>query len=116
MELGARELMTIGTVLCGLAATWGMLRSQLARGQEDIKGIQDELESLNARLDTAESNSVLYDHQIKILGGILSPNDLRDQHKLMANIEARLSVAEERIRANSSMHNGTHPATGARDG
>jgi len=114
MELGARELMTIGTVLCGLAATWGMVRQQLTRVAEDIHRIQTELESLNARLDTAESNSVLFEHQLKILGGILSPHDLRDQHKLMANIEARLSVAEERIRANSVMHNGIHPATGVK--
>ena len=116
MELGARELMTIGSVLCGLAATWGMLKSQLARGQEDIQRIQNELESLNARLDTAESNSVLFDHLIKILGVILSPHDLRDQHKLMANIEARLSVAEERIHSNAQMHNGIHPATGVKHG
>ena len=109
MELGARELMTIGTVLTGLAATWGMVRQQITRVMEDISSIKDELADLNTRLDQAESATAVFQHQITVLGGILSPEHLRQQHRELANLEARLHVAEQRIENNAKMHNGKHP-------
>ena len=112
MELGPRELLTFVTVLSGLAATWGMVRQQIARVQEDIQSIKSELAEINSRLDKAESSTAVFQHQISVLGGILSPKDLREQHRELANLQARLEVAEKRIENNSKMHNGTHPPVG----
>jgi len=36
MELGVRELLTIATVIGGIAATWGLVRSQLGRAVQDL--------------------------------------------------------------------------------
>jgi len=112
VELGTRELMTIGTVVCGLDATWGMVRQQITRVLEDILRIQKELENLNTRLDTAESNTAVFQHQLTVLGGILSPDHLRQQHRELASLTARLNVAEQRIENNAKMHNGVHPPVG----
>ena len=65
MELGAREMLTFATVLCGLAGTWAVIKSTVARIQEDLKGITNELASLNTRLDATESGDAV------IMGNIL---------------------------------------------
>lgn len=109
MELGPRELLTFGTVLSGLAATWGMVRQQISRVLEDISAIKSELADLNSRLDRSESTTAVFEHQIKVLGSILSPNDLKQQNREIADLQARLRVAEERISQQSRMHNGKHP-------
>ena len=56
MELGAKELMTIGTVLCGLAATWGMVKGQIGRLMDDLGSVKKELEGVQSRLDSTEAS------------------------------------------------------------
>ena len=41
MELGAREILTFATVLAGLAGTWAVIKSTVARILEDLKGINN---------------------------------------------------------------------------
>ena len=63
MELGAREMLTFATVLCGLAGTWAVIKSTVSRIQEDLKGVTKELASLNARLDATESGDAVMQDQ-----------------------------------------------------
>ena len=74
MELGARELMTIGTVLCGLAATWGMVKGQIGRLMDDLMKANKELEVIQARLDSSEAGEEVMKHQLGVLGSMLSPD------------------------------------------
>ena len=55
MELGAREILTFATVLAGLAGTWAVIKSTVARIQEDLKVVNKEIASLNTRLDETGS-------------------------------------------------------------
>ena len=67
MELGPKELLTIGVVLSGLAGTWAVIKATVARIQEDLKATGKEIDSLNARLDATESGDAVIKNQIMIL-------------------------------------------------
>ena len=100
-----QALIMISTIVGGYA----VVKNQLARVIEDLKKINDELESVNKRLDTAESSTAVFQHQITILGHILSPAQLEKEHREIADIQARIKVAEGRISSLSAMHNSRHP-------
>jgi len=96
-------------LLVTIAGGWAVVKSQLSRVMQDLVKISNELIIINGRLDAAESSTAVFQHQINILSGILSPAALEKQHREIANLMARLSVAESRIDRNASMHNGSHP-------
>ena len=43
-----------------------------------------------------------------VLAGILSPDALRQQHREMANVIARIDILERQCTSLASMHNGEH--------
>jgi chromosome segregation ATPase len=100
-----QALIMISTIVGGYA----VVKNQLARVIQDLAKINDELENVNRRLDTAESNTAVFQHQITILGHILSPAQLEKEHREIADIQARIKVAEGRISSLSAMHNSRHP-------
>ena len=100
-----QALIMISTIVGGYA----VVKNQLARVIQDLAKINDELENVNRRLDTAESSTAVFQHQITILGHILSPAQLEKEHREIADIQARIKVAEGRISSLSAMHNSRHP-------
>ena len=98
-------LMLVATIAGGYA----VVKNQLARVIQDLVKINDELENVNKRLDVAESSTAVFQHQITVLGHILSPAELEKQHREIADVQARIKVAEGRIASLSSMHNSKHP-------
>ena len=112
MELTGGHVMQAVMLVATIAGGYAVVKNQLARVIQDLAKINDELESVNKRLDTAESSTAVFQHQITILGHILSPAQLEKQHREMADLIARVKVAESRINANASMHNNKHPKVG----
>ena len=91
MELGAKELLTIGVVLSGLAGTWAVIKATVARIQEDLKGISGELSSLNIRLDATESGDAVMRHQISVLGGMMSPEKMDERARELEALQHRVN-------------------------
>lgn len=110
MELGVREMMTLGTVLCGLAATWGMVRSQLGRARDDLDAIIKELAQLNQRLDLVESTEAVQNNKLDVHATINSVASLDKRARFEASMAARTADLERRVSALGSMHNGSHPS------
>lgn len=109
MELGARELLTIGTVLCGLGGTWAVIKSTVARIQEDLKGIQEEIQTLNVRLDKTESGDAVMKHQISVIGNILSPSILEARAREAEALTNRMNACRRDVDTLMHIHNGVHP-------
>lgn len=109
MELTSGHAMQGLMLVATIAGGYAVVKNQLARVIQDLTKITDELESINKRLDIAESSTAVFQHQISVLGHILSPEALEKQHREIADIKARVRVAEDRIDRNTSMHNGKHP-------
>mgnify|MGYP006196443461 CR=1 FL=1 len=112
MELTAGHLIQLIMVAASVIGAFAIVKNQLARVIQDLAKINDELESVHKRLDTAESSTAVFQHQITVLGHILSPAQLEKQHREMADVIARVKVAESRINSNASMHNNKHPKVG----
>ena len=55
LELGPRELVTLGTVLAGLAATWGVLKTTIRGMVTDLDEYKQELNDIATRLDKGRS-------------------------------------------------------------
>ena len=81
MELTGAHAMQGLMLIATIAGGYAVVKSQLARVIQDLAKINDELESVNKRLDTAESSTAVFQHQITILGHILSPAQLEKQHR-----------------------------------
>jgi uncharacterized protein (DUF3084 family) len=67
LELGPRELVTLGTVLAGLAATWGVLKTTIRGMVTDLDEYKQELNDIATRLDKAEAKMAVAISSIDIV-------------------------------------------------
>jgi hypothetical protein len=88
LELGPRELLTLGTVLTGLAATYGVIKTTI----KSLSGQIEEIKELD--LDVQ----------------ILAPQILKKQSERDGSIDTRLNNIEIQIDRLYKMHNGKHPS------
>ena len=109
MELGTRELVQFLSIVATLAASFAVVKSQLSRVIEDLKAIQREMEIINTRLDTIESGSAVFKHQVGVLGHILSPANLDKQAREIAEVKKELTYLREGLQHQMKLHNGSHP-------
>ena len=109
MEFGARELLTFATVLAGLAGTWAVIKSTVARIQEDIKGVLKEISSLNTRLDATESGDAVMKHQVSVLGAMLSPDHQEAKAREVEALKYRINALRRDTDTLMHTHNGSHP-------
>ena len=109
MELGTRELVQFLSIVATLAASFAVMKSQLSRVIEDLKAIQKEMHTMNDRLDTIESGSAVFKHQVNVLGNILSPSNLDKQSREIAEVKKELTYLRDAADRMYKMHNGTHP-------
>ena len=109
MELGTRELVQFISLIATLAGAFAVVKSQLSRVIEDLKAIQKEMETINTRLDTIESGSAVFKHQVGVLGHILSPANLDKQSREIAEVKKELTHLREASDRIYKMHNGVHP-------
>jgi len=109
MEFGARELLTFATVLAGLAGTWAVIKSTVARIQEDLKGVLKEISSLNTRLDATESGDAVMKHQVSVLGAMLSPDHQEARAREVEALKYRINSLRRDTDTLMHTHNGSHP-------
>ena len=109
MELGTRELVQFISLVATLAGAFAVVKSQLARVIEDLKKVMSEMDLINQRLDTIESGSAVFKHQVNVLGGILSPTNLDRQSREIAEVKKELTFLREAADRLYKMHNGSHP-------
>ena len=109
MEFGARELVQFGTLLASLAGAFAVVKSQLARVIQDIKNMNTELHELNTRLDRTEADSAVIKHQNGVFGTILSPSNLKELNKHIAELQTEMKVVHKNLDKIYEMHNGIHP-------
>ena len=113
LELGPRELVTLGTVLAGLAATWGVLKTTIRGMVTDLDEYKQQLNDLNTRLDKVEAKMAVAISSIDVMANdILSPQILKKQSERDGAVEERLRSLEKQTDKIQSMHNGAHPPVG----
>ena len=109
MELGTRELVQFISLVATLAGAFAVVKSQLSRVIEDLKNIEAEMHTINERLDTIESGSAVFKHQVSVLGNILSPSNLDKQSREIAEVKKEVTYLREAADRMYKMHNGVHP-------
>ena len=70
-----------------------------------------ELHELNTRLDRTEADSAVIKHQNEVFGDILSPSNLKDLNRHIAELQTEMKVVHKNLDKVYEMHNGTHPTT-----
>ena len=112
LELGPRELLTLGTVLAGLAATWGVLKATIKSIVGQVDDIKSDVTKIYQQVDNQEATQAVLQNSIKIISqDILSPQILKTQSERDGRNEERIRMLEERMNRMVSMHNGKHPPT-----
>ena len=109
MEFGARELLTFGTVLAGLASGYGMIKSQLLGAQRTITKLSKQLQGIETRMDSVESDKNVVQNQLGTITAILAPANLKKMSERDGAIEERLKSLERETAAQRRMHNDRHP-------
>ena len=117
LELGPRELVTLGTVLTGLAATYGVLKTTIRGMVVQMSELKDEMSSINTRLDKVEARKAVALASIDTMArDILSPQILKQQSERDGAVATRLKDLEREVDRLYSMHNGSHPPTAIKRG
>ena len=109
LELGTRELVHFCLLVATIAGSFQVVKSQLNRLIKDFERTLAEMQSMNERLAKQEADSAVVHHQTKILAGILSPSNLKEQTQEIADLKARVEINARDVEALYRMHNGTHP-------
>jgi len=76
---------------------------------QDIKNMNTELHDLNTRLDKTEADSAVIKHQNQVFGTILSPSNLKDLNRHIAELQTEMKLVHKNLDKVHEMHNGTHP-------
>jgi len=109
VEFGARELLTFGTVLVGLASGWAMIKTQLLHAQKTITKLSKLLQGIESRMDSVESDKNVVQNQLGTISSILAPDKLKKMSERDGAIEERLKALEREVAAQRHMHNDRHP-------
>ena len=110
LELGPRELVTLGTVLAGLAATWGVLKATLKSIITRLADTKKDIIDIYTRLDQFEAHQAVALHSIDVMAkDILSPQILKERSERDGANEMRLKNLEDSLKIFQHMHNGSHP-------
>ena len=108
MELGAREALTICTVLGGLFATWGVVKTRLGNCMDEIAELKSELQGAIHRADREAAGQSVIEAKVKVLADILSPSNLRTHNREAAKMVAMVDALRDEVKALRNIHNGTH--------
>ena len=110
MELGLRELITIGTVVITIASSFVMVKAKTEKLAEELVRIAKELSDIHSRIDSVEAQLGVLKHQSNIIGGILSPTNLKNNHQEIASLKEITKNNTRDIDYLKNMHNGKHPS------
>ena len=109
IALDGRMLLQLAAVLASLSGAWAVVRAQvrtLTKLQEEMK---DEITDLYTSLDKVRASEAVKTSQIKVLGEILSPDNLDKRSRELGTILKQIDVLEGKVQDIERMHNGKHP-------
>tara|TARA_R100001086_G_scaffold183970_3_gene102706 strand:- start:386 stop:721 length:336 start_codon:yes stop_codon:yes gene_type:complete len=109
MELDARMLFQIGAVVASLSGAWALVKGQVRTLKENQDIILKKLSEYGHDLDGMSNSIVVLQNQIKVLTGILSPDNLAKINERRGILEAKVTMITDNISKLWGMHNGTHP-------
>ena len=111
MNVGANEVLQLTLLLCTIAGSWGVVRSNVHRLLNDLHAQRKEIDSLSRRSDEITQTCRVIEHQLSVLSQILSPSELRSQNREVAQLLARVETNTQDVEFLKKMHNGNHPPT-----
>lgn len=112
MEIDARMLFQLAAVVASLSGAWALVKSQVKQIKENQEMIQKKIGEYGHDLDRMANSIAVLQNQIKVLTGILSPDNLARENKRKGEIEAKVEMIVEDINKLYIMHNGKHPKIG----
>lgn len=109
IALDGRMLLQLAAVLASLSGAWAVVRAQvraLTKLQQELK---DDVTDIYTSLDRVRSSEAVKTSQIKVLGDILSPNNLEKRSRELGAILKQIDMLESKVQDIERMHNGKHP-------
>jgi hypothetical protein len=103
-----RTLLTIGGLLVTVTTSFAITRSQLASVIKEVGKVAAELQDVVHRADRESAGQSVIEAKVKVLADILSPSNLRIQHREIAGLSATLEAMKDEVATLRGMHNGAH--------
>ena len=70
---------------------------------------KEELDVIQTRLDQVEASGAVMNHQLQILGGMLSPSNQEDKAREVEGLKHRCNSLRRDVDVLMKTHNGKHP-------
>ena len=104
-----RLIITVVGIIVSMAGAAAVGKMQIKVMLEKIDDTEQRLRVMDRRTDAIETASEKQEQRINILAQMSSPENLRRDHMLIANILADISHLKTASDKMSKIHNGVHP-------
>jgi uncharacterized coiled-coil protein SlyX len=86
-----------------------MIKTQLLQAQRTITKLSKQLQGIESRMDSVESDKNVAQSQLGTITSILAPDKLKKMSERDGAIEERLKSLEREVAVQRHMHNDKHP-------
>ena len=104
-----RLIITVVGIIVSMAGAAAVGKMQIKVMLEKLDDTEQRLRVMDRRTDAIETSSEKQEQRINILAQMSSPENMRRDHMLMANILADISHLKTSSDKMAKIHNGVHP-------
>lgn len=109
MELDARLILTLGGMLVSIVSAAAIVKQKLSTVIEQLTDIEKRLRGMDKRVDMLDTHYSTHKQRLDILAQMNSPENLRREHMLTAQMQADIGNLKAATDSLRKMHNGVHP-------
>ena len=104
-----KTVMTIAAMIASVAGAAAVARLQIKELSDKLADIEARLRSMDSRADKLYTMTDNQETRLNVLAGMASPENLRRDHRAMAQLEAFVTQLRSDVSALQKQHNGKHP-------
>ena len=104
-----KTVMTIAAMIASVAGAAAVARLQIKELAEKLSDIEGRLRAMDGRADKLWTMTETQETRLNVLAKLASPENLRRDHRAMAQLEAFVTQLRADVSSLQKLHNGKHP-------
>jgi len=104
-----KTVMTVAAMIASVAGAAAVARLQIKELAEKLADVETRLRAIDSRADKLYTMTENQETRLNVLAGIASVENLRRDHRAMAQLEAFVSQLRSDVSSLQKIHNGKHP-------
>ncbi len=104
-----KTVMTVAAMIASVAGAAAVARLQIKELIEKLSDIEGRLRAMDGRADKLWTMTETQETRLNVLAKLASPENLRRDHRAMAQLEAFVTQLRSDVSSLQKIHNGKHP-------